>query len=176
MSLQRSIFQNLHFSPGPSLGFGVDGSHNAWKLSALWDLGSVSSRGCCEKHKAKSLKSIFLAEGFSFSTKRNWLFLWTFPFYLSLLTVHFQSCYAEKKPCREDGLRSGQVWGGPPKLNLNFIIFWLRRTTGLKRSPFGQTSVRFQGEHHVKRTPGEYWVTKFTLTCLTASKSWEPAE
>ena len=97
-------------------------------------------------------------------------------FYLSLLTVHFQSCYAEKKPCRGDGLRSGQVWGGPPKLNLNFIIFWLLRTTGLKRSPFGQTSVRFQGEHHVKRTPGEYWVTKFTLTCLTASKSWEPAE
>lgn len=30
----------------------------------------------------------------------------------------------------------------------------LKRTTGLKRSPFGQTSVRFQGEHHVKRTPG----------------------
>ncbi|XP_068711122.1 sperm-tail PG-rich repeat-containing protein 2-like [Montipora foliosa] len=30
----------------------------------------------------------------------------------------------------------------------------LKRTTGLKQSPFGQTSVRFQGEHRVKRTPG----------------------
>lgn len=30
----------------------------------------------------------------------------------------------------------------------------LKRTTGLKRSPFGQTSVRFQGEHRVKGTPG----------------------
>lgn len=30
----------------------------------------------------------------------------------------------------------------------------LKRTTGLKRSPFGQTAVRFQGEHHVKKTPG----------------------
>lgn len=30
----------------------------------------------------------------------------------------------------------------------------LKRVTGLKRSPFGQTSVRFQPEHHVKSTPG----------------------
>ncbi|CAH1795521.1 unnamed protein product [Owenia fusiformis] len=30
----------------------------------------------------------------------------------------------------------------------------LKRITGLKRSPFGQTSTRFDGEHHVKKTPG----------------------
>ncbi|KAK3699095.1 hypothetical protein QZH41_008892, partial [Actinostola sp. cb2023] len=31
----------------------------------------------------------------------------------------------------------------------------LKRTTGLKRSPFGQTSVRFQtGKHHSQKTPG----------------------
>ncbi|KAK7112355.1 sperm-tail PG-rich repeat-containing protein 2-like [Littorina saxatilis] len=30
----------------------------------------------------------------------------------------------------------------------------LKKVTGLKRSPFGQTSVRFQPEHHVKSTPG----------------------
>ncbi|XP_048761282.2 sperm-tail PG-rich repeat-containing protein 2-like [Ostrea edulis] len=30
----------------------------------------------------------------------------------------------------------------------------LKRTTGLKRSPFGQTSVRFNPEPHVKKTPG----------------------
>eukprot|EP00794_Sanderia_malayensis_P012955 gene12955-14285_t len=30
----------------------------------------------------------------------------------------------------------------------------LNKMTGLKRSPFGQTSVRFRGEHHVKKTPG----------------------
>ncbi|XP_031552737.1 sperm-tail PG-rich repeat-containing protein 2-like [Actinia tenebrosa] len=30
----------------------------------------------------------------------------------------------------------------------------LKRTTGLKRSPFGQTSVRFQGERQYRRTPG----------------------
>ena len=108
-----------------------------------------------------------LLKAFLFPQKENWLFFWIFPFYLSFLTVHFQSCYGEKRPSRGDGLRSGQVWGGPPKLNFNFIIFWLLRTTGLKRSPFGQTSVRFQGEHHVKRTPGECWVTKFALTCLS---------
>jgi len=30
----------------------------------------------------------------------------------------------------------------------------LNRVTGLKRSPFGQTSLRFAKEHHVKKTPG----------------------
>nr|KAG5709515.1 hypothetical protein BaRGS_023197 [Batillaria attramentaria] len=30
----------------------------------------------------------------------------------------------------------------------------LKRVTGLKRSPFGQTSVRFQPNHHIKTTPG----------------------
>lgn len=30
----------------------------------------------------------------------------------------------------------------------------MKRTTGLKRSPFGQTSVRFNPEPHVKKTPG----------------------
>ena len=30
-----------------------------------------------------------------------------------------------------------------------------KRTTGLKRSPFGQTAVRFQPESHVKKTPGK---------------------
>ena len=27
--------------------------------------------------------------------------------------------------------------------------------TGLKRSPFGQTSLRFEKQHHVKKTPGK---------------------
>jgi len=36
---------------------------------------------------------------------------------------------------------------------LRFLYFV--RTTGLKRSPFGQTSVRFQaGKHHSQQTPG----------------------
>eukprot|EP00112_Aurelia_sp_Birch-Aquarium-sp1_P015345 Seg3394.2 transcript_id=Seg3394.2/GoldUCD/mRNA.D3Y31 product="Sperm-tail PG-rich repeat-containing protein 2" protein_id=Seg3394.2/GoldUCD/D3Y31 len=30
----------------------------------------------------------------------------------------------------------------------------LNRMTGLKRSPFGQTSLRFEKQHHVKKTPG----------------------
>ncbi|KAL8580946.1 hypothetical protein ACOMHN_017513 [Nucella lapillus] len=30
----------------------------------------------------------------------------------------------------------------------------LKKVTGMKRSPFGQTSVRFGSEHHVKTTPG----------------------
>ncbi|KAI8521161.1 Sperm-tail PG-rich repeat-containing protein 2 [Branchiostoma belcheri] len=30
----------------------------------------------------------------------------------------------------------------------------LKRVTGMKRSPFGSTAVRFQPQHHVKRTPG----------------------
>ena len=30
----------------------------------------------------------------------------------------------------------------------------LKKITGLKRSPFGQTSVRFQPDHHIKKTPG----------------------
>ncbi len=30
----------------------------------------------------------------------------------------------------------------------------LKKVTGLKRSPFGQTSVRFQRENHIKKTPG----------------------
>ncbi|XP_013412184.1 sperm-tail PG-rich repeat-containing protein 2 [Lingula anatina] len=30
----------------------------------------------------------------------------------------------------------------------------LKRVTGLKRSPFGQTAVRFQPSHHIRKTPG----------------------
>lgn len=30
----------------------------------------------------------------------------------------------------------------------------LKKITGLKRSPFGQTSVRFAKDHHIKKTPG----------------------
>ncbi|XP_074648562.1 sperm-tail PG-rich repeat-containing protein 2-like [Tubulanus polymorphus] len=30
----------------------------------------------------------------------------------------------------------------------------LKRVTGLKKSPFGQTAVRFHGEPHIKKTPG----------------------
>ena len=165
-----TFLQDLHWACG------VNVSYNAWKLSALWDLASVSSRGCREKYKAKSLKSIFLAEGFSFSTKRKLIILLNFPFLSVSSNSALSILLRGKKLSRGDGLCSGQVWGGPPELNFNFVIFWLLRTTGLKRSPFGQTSVRFQGEHRVKRTPGECWVTKFALTCLTASKSWQPAE
>ena len=35
----------------------------------------------------------------------------------------------------------------------NYVLFCFR-LTGLKRSPFGQTSLRFEKQHHVKRTPG----------------------
>lgn len=31
----------------------------------------------------------------------------------------------------------------------------LKKITGLKRSPFGQTAVRFSPGHHVRKTPGE---------------------
>ncbi|EDO38402.1 predicted protein [Nematostella vectensis] len=45
----------------------------------------------------------------------------------------------------------------------------LKRTTGLKRSPFGQTSVRFEGKpHHSKKTPGPgaYNITDMTSELL----------
>ena len=35
-----------------------------------------------------------------------------------------------------------------------------KRITGLKRSPFSQTSVRFSPEHHIKKTPGGYKSTE----------------
>lgn len=38
----------------------------------------------------------------------------------------------------------------------------MKRTTGLKRSPFGQTSVRFNPEPHVKKTPGIIFNHYFT--------------
>ena len=28
------------------------------------------------------------------------------------------------------------------------------RISGLKKSPFGQTSIRFEKDHHVRKTPG----------------------
>ena len=36
-------------------------------------------------------------------------------------------------------------------ISVSYVYF---RVTGLKRSPFGQTSLRFAKEHHVKKTPG----------------------
>ena len=37
------------------------------------------------------------------------------------------------------------------------------RLTGLKRSPFGQTSLRFEKQHHVTKTPGQWFPT--TVVC-----------
>ena len=48
-----------------------------------------------------------------------------------------------------------------------------KRTTGLKRSPFGQTAVRFQPESHVKKTPGkkQKCILQLNLYCLHGNKT-----
>ena len=35
-----------------------------------------------------------------------------------------------------------------------FSFFINLRISGLKKSPFGQTSIRFEKDHHVRKTPG----------------------
>ena len=52
-------------------------------------------------------------------------------------------------------------------VNNIIVLFQPSRISGLKKSPFGQTAMRFAKEHHVTRTPGMLGNDDWTFSCVT---------